>query len=365
VQTTNRRWQNHLRSKGPIAFFLDRLRSHVFSTVTQFGKGAFDFPIDPNDPTSDAFVQAYFELIERFPYQVNIEFTNQCNLNCRMCFRQAMTRSKGFMSQELFRKVADEIAEKQPYAYLHLYGIGESTLHKDFIQMLNYLREKKLMNTVISTNAQTLLKDDYYKKIIDTGVSTINADLDGFRQETYGEVRRGGSFEKAKNAIEQMYSYVRSSPHLNTRIEVTFHVYQGYNEMDIDPFVAWCESNNYEYNLATMHTWAGTLEHIPQTLVDGLPDKHRGKRSNPCKNLWFGLVVGWDGIVPLCFEDGDAAEPMGDVTTHSIEDIWTGAAYRAKRLKHIQGVFDGLCHKCSNFTGIKTPSFGSPLYPRD
>ena len=70
-----------------------------------------------------------------FPYEINIELTNRCNLSCAMCARPTMEHPLGAMSCELFQKLVEEIAERQPHAYLHLYGIGESLLHPQIFDM--------------------------------------------------------------------------------------------------------------------------------------------------------------------------------------------------------------------------------------
>ena len=42
--------------------------------------------------------------LPNFPYLVDVELTNNCNLKCIFCGQQAMRRQKGFMSEELLKK---------------------------------------------------------------------------------------------------------------------------------------------------------------------------------------------------------------------------------------------------------------------
>lgn len=80
----------------------------------------------------------YFELVEELPYEYYIELTNHCTLKCLMCARTEMTRSMGIMKMNLYCKIIDEIAEKQPYAFVHYYGIGESMVDKSVFKKLEY-----------------------------------------------------------------------------------------------------------------------------------------------------------------------------------------------------------------------------------
>lgn len=361
MKSTNRKWQNHLRAKGIIPFFMDRLESHALSCAWQHNKGAFHFPIK-NREMEDELTRAFFELTESFPYEIFIEITNTCNLNCKMCARSRLTRPMGFMSNKLFNRIIDEISVKQPYAYIHYYGIGEPLLDKGLFKKLGYAYKKGIRNTVLFTNGQLLTRRDMYKKLADSGVAIIGVDLDGFSQKTYGQIRVGGEFSAAKEGIEKLYRYARKND-LRTRVEIAYQIYPGINEQDIKPFVKWCEENDYEYKLVTMHTWAGLRDDVPVTEVDGLADQHHMRRRYPCCALWSGLMIAWDGRIGLCFQDADMKEVLGDINKESIEKVWTGRHLRKKK-EHVKGVFKGLCGRCDSLTSVELPDKNSRLYPK-
>jgi radical SAM protein with 4Fe4S-binding SPASM domain len=361
MKSSNRRWQNHLRAKGMIPFLLDRLQAHSLSSKWQHDKGAFDFPID-NREDDDELTKAFFELTEYFPYEFYLEITNACNLECVMCARNNMKRPRGFMSNELFKKTIDEIVKKQPYAYIHYYGIGESLLDKNLFQKLEYAYINNVRNSILFTNGQLLTQDDTYKKLADSGVAIIGVDIDGFSQETYEQIRIGGDFKALKDGIENLYNYVRKC-RLNTRVELAYHIYNGVNEKEIDIFVEWCEENGFEYKLVTMHNWAGLRKDVPSNKVDGLIDQHHMKRFSPCSALWAGFSIAWDGRVGLCFQDADLCEEMGNINEQTIEDIWMGK-HLQKRREHINGNYRGLCAKCSSLTEVNLPGKASRLIPQ-
>lgn len=360
MKSTNRRWQNHLRAKGPIGFFLDRLSAHALSSPRQFDEGPFHFPIGDRE-RDDELTRAYFEVTEAFPYEIYIEVTNRCNLSCKMCARDQMTRPMGVMSDRLFRKIADEIADKQLHAYVHYYGIGEPLLDDGLFDKLAYARRRGVYNTIVFTNGQLLTRGDTCERLARCGVATVGVDLDGFSQETYGRIRVGGQFALAKAGIEKLHETIRRDGS-RMRVDVSYQIYPGINESDIDPFVRWCEQNEYEYKLVTMHTWAGLRGDIPTTDIDGLADDHHVERNCPCCALWSGLMIGWDGRVGLCFQDADLREVMGDLNEQTMEAVWRGEHLR-KRREHANGVFEGLCKTCDSYAAVQLPGKGSRLYP--
>ena len=54
-----------------------------------------------------AFIQ-YYLLDGIFPRGLMIEPSNICNANCVFCPSSDITRSRGFMTFELFKKIIDE-----------------------------------------------------------------------------------------------------------------------------------------------------------------------------------------------------------------------------------------------------------------
>jgi radical SAM protein with 4Fe4S-binding SPASM domain len=327
----------------------------------QFSKenNPFNFPCENDE--ENPLKKYFFEYMEEFPYAFYIELTNNCNLNCIFCARKNMTRELGFMSMELYKKIIDEIAQKRKHAHLHLYGIGESTLDPEILEKIKYAINKGVTNIVLFTNGKTLLKDDFYKDLVDTKVGTIGVDFDGFSKESYEKIRVGGNFEDIKKAIALLHEYIRkNSP--DTRVELAYQIYKDINDKEVDNFSKWASENDYEFKFVPMHQWAGLRDDIP---IDEEWDKSRNlQRKGPCCALWQGFFIQWDGKVALCFQDADGQEILGDVSKSSIEEVWKGK-YKAKRSEHVNGIFNGLCSNCKEYTYNTPPKCGSKVYPEN
>lgn len=109
--------------------------------------------INPNSNRKNVFRNTYDntlfktilenkEKLPKFPFIVDIEVTNHCNLNCLFCGQQAMTRPKGFMSKEIFEKVVDECAKYS--TPIRIIRWGEPFLHKEIIEFCKYIKSKNL-----------------------------------------------------------------------------------------------------------------------------------------------------------------------------------------------------------------------------
>ena len=62
-----------------------------------------------------------------FPNVIDIELTNHCNLNCKMCSRQIMTREKGYMIRDTFNKIMEQCKDRD--VGIRFIRWGEPFLH--------------------------------------------------------------------------------------------------------------------------------------------------------------------------------------------------------------------------------------------
>ncbi len=92
-----------------------------------------------------------------------IEMTSRCNLRCRYCTHPKMPRPKMDMDDATYAKSLAWVKyfqAKRPHAELNLAGIGESTLHPEFVRNVFLAREAvgPAVRLVLATNG--LLMDD-------------------------------------------------------------------------------------------------------------------------------------------------------------------------------------------------------------
>ncbi len=73
-----------------------------------------------------------------------IEITSRCNLRCKYCVHPTMVREKRDMTAQTFARSlawAKEFQRRGTQGALNLAGIGESTMHPNFIEFLALARE--------------------------------------------------------------------------------------------------------------------------------------------------------------------------------------------------------------------------------
>lgn len=139
-----------------------------------------------------------------FPLNIAIEPTNHCNFNCIMCPHDKMTRKKGIMDIRLYKKIIDEVAEVNPDTRIYLDFYGEPLIVKyKLYYMIDYAIKRNVKNIATNTNA-SLLDEEMAEMLLDSGISFISLDCDGYSKEVYEKVRRGGNRDKFFKNVEYL-----------------------------------------------------------------------------------------------------------------------------------------------------------------
>ncbi|MEQ8822540.1 MAG: radical SAM/SPASM domain-containing protein [Sumerlaeia bacterium] len=151
-----------------------------------------------------------------FPDTLNIETSYRCNLKCIMCPRHFDADLQGMFPMDLFHQRVGPVLNR--FKYIHLTGWGEPLMHKQFVEMLQACKDAGTW-TCFTTNG-LLLKEPLSRRILETGVDTINVSCDGSEPETYEAVRGKGTFELLMERLAHMVA-LREEMGAQTRIEWT------------------------------------------------------------------------------------------------------------------------------------------------
>jgi radical SAM protein with 4Fe4S-binding SPASM domain len=289
--------------------------------------------------------------IKGMPVSVSIELTNNCNLSCPHCSSGSgiMTRKRGYMNIDLFRKAVKEL---NPYLYnLNLYFQGEPMLHPLFFSFLDSCMGNK---TIVSTNGH-FLSEENSERLALSGLSKLIVSLDGMDQESYSAYRINGNIDKVIKGLRNITRAIKMKGSA-LKVELQFLV-NGFNEHQIPQVKELAKELNANLRLKSMQivdkkeigSWLPSdkrfrryiLRDGEYVLNNSLPDR--------CARLWFNPVVTWDGyVVPCCF-DKDAEYVMGNLNTDSFSDIWDGPKYRIFRKSILTGRhMIEMCRNCTS-----------------
>lgn len=277
--------------------------------------------------------------LPKFPFLVDVELTNRCNLNCIFCGQQAMTRPKGFISEEIIKKVADECSQHQtPIRFIRW---GEPFLHPKIIDFSRYIKSKGLLLHI--TNNGLAIKESDMKALIEIGVDSLIFSFQGATKEEYEKMRNNQRYDELKANVLKIVELRedREKPFIHISSTMTNET-----EKEINNFF------NYWGNIVdSVGVGKTNLSRISTHQIKSFEilGKHETLRKQetikkiyrPCTEVYQKLSVDWDGKVSCCCGDYDNFMTIGDINDSTLYELW----HNSPKLKMFREMLDNNMHK--------------------
>lgn len=311
------------------------------------------------------------------PLNIDIELASTCNLRCPSCFIPDPEFEK-FISQpsedgrplrrlmpkEMAFKIIDQCAEIGVPA-LKFNWRGESTLHPDYSEIIQYARLKKEIYLTpasivdplsLSTNTRPMFFEllantnaNCTDKAIDGLMATTKCmvSLDSMNPRTYKIMRTGGRLERAKEVINELVKRKHSNLWIRrvlTKLnkDEPFHEQVGFEWGD----AVKCSSHYcFDRNATEVHEVSG-CDHDTE-----MPRKY-------CQYPSQRLIITSRGLAYPCCLDLHETMHVGDVNKQTILEIWNGdplkklrAALRTNRTDQMTPT----CQFCESWMAYDKP----------
>jgi len=295
----------------------------------------------------------YDELLT-FPPYLEIETVNACNARCPMCTIADWERGFQPMTDELFKKVADEVIEHaDEVKRVSLYRDGEPLIDKKMPQRVAMLKEGGIKNTMIATNV-SLLDADRSRDLLEAGLDGIILSIDSLDKEVFEAIRVRLIFEEV---MENALRFIELRNKIRPQTKIWVRMIRQESNKDEWPAYRdfWMPKMSdhdrvYSHNL---HNWGAQLKGFKAIAGSYEPNL-------PCVALWSLLVIFCNGDVPLCNVDFNNKFPNGSVATSSIQELWQSSTMMQRREWHLNGQ-KGLISMCENCNVWDEPPDGEDI----
>jgi len=280
--------------------------------------------------------------LELYPRIIQVETTTACNADCVMCPHSRITRKKGHMDFELYKKIVDDCAENKKFIKtLYPFLNGELFLTPKWEDYLTYAK-KRLPDSEIGvfTNG-SLLDTENIDKLIEIELDWINISFDGTSKETYEHIRRKLSFDQVQNNIFKIANKRNSLQKTKPRITISI-IEMEQTSSGVKSFHKKWAPVVDEITIEPYINWGGAVE-------DKNINRHMTCKRMPCSRLWYNFTVLNSGDVVICCLDYDGEVIIGDIRKQSISEIWTGEKITRLRNLHLEGKYSEirLCEDCN------------------
>jgi len=294
-------------------------------------------------------------ILEEGPLNLDIEITNLCNLKCPMCPRTILIRDDisvdnekyklGFMDWELYTSLIDQ-AEDIGVSAVKLNWLGEPTMHKDLIRMVDYAKRKGILEVLINTNA-VLLDQNLAEGLIKAGLDKLLFSFDSPYKENYEKIRIGADFNTVLSNIKNV-RLIREKLKMESPLTRVLMVLMKENQ---DHFKDLVELFKDDVDIVAWGEFTNEEELIGE---DRKIVKRKKIENFACAQLWQRMFVSWNGKVVVCCADAKMNYVVGDARKEKIKDIWKNEKYSQIREMHMKGGYDKIyiCSICD------IPEFG-------
>lgn len=268
-------------------------------------------------------------LAPKFPQRLEIELVSDCNLRCTYCPRHHVNNLTGYMDIELFKKIIQE-AEQYPDTIFVLHRRGESMLHPQFNEMLEYI-SGKFKEVQMATNC-TKLTEEKYESIV-RGLNFLSFSLD--TPDRFDKTRVPAKYNTIEKKILKFLEFnqgrVKTQASMVRTLETT-------DEMCAEFTNIWKDRVD-RVRIYEEHSTDGKFGSL----------KNPRNPRKPCVMPIYEMLIYENGVVARCNHDWDS-DGMGDVSKNTLKEIWMNEKYVDLRKQHFtQMLTDPVCSKCDSW----------------
>lgn len=285
---------------------------------------------------------SYIKQTKNFPKRVLLELTSECNSFCTMCPRNELVRPKMHLETHLAKKVIHECTE-HGISGLWLYYIGESLLHPDFFEILEFCRKYDSLGPLwLSTNGE-LLDEQMREKILDQPVDVLNYSVNAMSEENYKRVTPLLNFHRVQQNLKSLT--MRKLQRRMTKPMIRAQMIEiPYVLDEIEAFIKEYGDKVDMISIIKMELFSRTLEgSIGNAVNKRIPKCNRLERED--------FFIFSDGSVTCCDTDFNCTLNLGNVKNQTVKEIYDGNKYQNLIMEYRAGRLheQHICSTCHDY----------------
>ncbi len=239
-----------------------------------------------------------------FPFLVEIELTNRCNLKCDYCPQTILKRPAKDIVKENFEKIVDEFCDLTPVFVLS--GYGEPTLHPQLIDFIKYAKKKNVTRVCLETNG-TQLDKDFLNQLIDAKLDILLLNLDAYDKFSDNKTENFSSEKLIQDFLKIKADKGLEFPYLALQT-----VNKKSDQKSVNYYYKRWEYIADAISIQTFNDYCHTFDQ--NELINMAPSTE----SNICKKTMQSLVFLSDGKPTLCKQNFEGFQPSEKGCFHEL-----------------------------------------------
>lgn len=274
--------------------------------------------------------------IPPIPKELLVEVANICNHACVFCAYSKMTRPKGVLDFELFKRLIQEAFDLGTRE-IGLYSGAEPLTVKRLAEYIAAAKEIGYTYIYVTTNGALATKERL-KAIVDAGLDSLKFSINGGDRDVYRLVHGSDDFDKVVANLMYVSDYrkkIGRQMYLSASFVECKENRGSYEKLKalIGPYVD-------EIFFTIAYNQAGQMDMQPPHVF-----------KNACAVPFSRLTITQEGYLRGCCNDYQNFLAAADLKKVSLKIAWEGQIMRDLRRRHLDGKVQGtLCYNCMNGT---------------
>lgn len=280
------------------------------------------------------------------PIIYDIETTNACNMTCKMCPRQKMTRTVKTMSMNLFNNIVSQMepftenqlndwekfviekynvlptdmSENHFFLYIIaksvvLHGYGDPLLDPYIVQRVQTLTDKNIPSYFSCNPANINIPK--LTDIFKAGLDYIKFSIDSISDEGMKNIRgKNSNFNDSYNKIMQLLEIIANNNY-KTQIVITMLNFDNKDE-HLELQQRFEGLDVYMYMKSLDQNWLHQTEEKTESI----------HWKELCQHPWATMSIRSNGDIVACPFDYNNILCMGNAHDNTLYDIWNNDAYK-------------------------------------
>jgi MoaA/NifB/PqqE/SkfB family radical SAM enzyme len=152
--------------------------------------------------------------------KVYVEPTDNCNIECVTCFRNAWAEVMGRMQEATFANVLDGLRALDTLPTVYFGGIGEPLFHPRTPAWIKQAKDLGARVEMITNG--TMLTEKKARALIDAGLDVLWVSIDGATPESYADVRLGAELPRVLENLRRFRDMRSPGHHARPEIGIAF-----------------------------------------------------------------------------------------------------------------------------------------------
>jgi len=238
---------------------------------------------------------------------VDMELTNQCGSECLMCPRDGITRSKGMMSEEVFKTVSDKLIREG--SLITFSGMGDPLSHPKVFKWISDIRKQNGDVGIVINPAS--LHERISQRLIESRPNSITISFPSIQKDVFEKLCPTITFEDALKRTLELVDLSRGNVGLRIagiKTEI--------NSDESEEYVSFWNELDIRADMTICHGRGGNLKDS-----DIYGPKTFGLESGMCGLFQFHTFVTWEAEVLACCHDLTGATSIGNLFNDDVSVI--------------------------------------------